>query len=187
MTPRPWLRGGAALALTACIFLTGCSTAQLGGADALPGPVPDGVNFVTAEDTVPAPAVSGSLTDGTTVAWQDLWTERPLVVEFTATWCTQCADREQGLRDVADANDDAVTMLRVFADDEAATITDYLKKNKVSGPAMVDRDGSLWGRYAVTEAPVTALIDTSGGIVRMWPGGASTDALQSSIDALIEH
>ncbi|WP_308492430.1 TlpA family protein disulfide reductase [Microbacterium terrisoli] len=175
----------AAAALTVALALAGCAAAPRGGADAIPTAAAAAGHVTPAPEAVRAPQVHGTLVDGTEVELASLWTSRPLVVQFTATWCTQCADGEPALRALADDYGDDLLVVHVALDEPADTIQKYLHDNDVVGPVIVDGTGSIWRDYAVAEPPVTALIDTAGGIVKMWPGGATGDDLRSALEKIV--
>ncbi|MFE6996454.1 TlpA family protein disulfide reductase [Microbacterium sp. NPDC057659] len=174
-------RFAAAALLIGSLMLAGCSQSPRGGADALPSQTPSADRFVAAADAVPAPKATGELVDGTEVDLASLWTARPLVLQFTSTWCTQCTDLESDLSALSSELGDDVLVVHIALDEPSDTIQTYLKDSDVTGPVLVDRTGAIWRDYAVKEPPMTALVDTSGGIVRMWPGGASGDQLREAL------
>lgn len=175
----------ATVAAIAALALTGCASAPRGGADSIPHSTPSADRFTALPDAVPAPKVKGTLIDGTRVELASLWQGRPLVIQFTSTWCGQCATSEADLRALADEYGDDVLVVHVALDEPAATIQKYLDDNSVVGPVIVDRTGTIWRDYAVKEPPMTAVVDTNGGIVRMWPGGASRDQLHDVLTTVV--
>ncbi|MDL9978000.1 TlpA family protein disulfide reductase [Microbacterium sp. ASV49] len=175
----------AGLAVFAGLTLTGCASPARGGVEAIPSSAPAADRFTTVADAVPAPKATATLIDGTRVELASLWKGRPLVVQFTSTWCTQCTTAEADLRALSETYGDDLLVVHVALDEPNATIQKYLDDNEVTGPVIVDRTGSIWRDYAVKEPPMTALIDTSGGIVRMWPGGASGDQLRTALENVI--
>lgn len=180
---RPILRTAlfGALALT----LVGCTPAPLGGAETLPSAAPTAVELRPGEDTVAAPRSEGVLIDGTPVRLADLWADRALVVQFGASWCTQCATSEAMLTEVVSEYDDAVLLVHVMRDEGEAATREYLTEHEVTGPVLIDEGGRIWRDYAVSEPPLTAVIDAEGGIVRMWPGGADEAELRSELDRIV--
>jgi len=176
------MAGLAGLALAAS--LAGCSTGPSGGGDLLPGPVPSGAVF-TSQGDVPAPPFSGKLLDGTEIELADLWKDRPVVLQFMASWCTQCAEAEETLASLRETYGDAITVLEVSTDENADDVRAYLRDNDVDVPAIIDVDGSIWRSYAVSEPPATAVIDTKGHVVKLWAGGASADQLEDTLSSMI--
>jgi len=184
MIRRPVLPSLAAVAGLA-LLLAGCASTPRGGAETIPTAAPE-ASFSPVDGAVRAPAASGTLIDGTRVDLADLWAQRALVVQFTASWCTQCRDAEPALREVVESYDDAVLLVHVALDEPVDDIRAYLDENGVTGPVVVDRKRSIWRDYAVSEPPMTAVIDTEGGIVRMWPSGASGDDLRAALDRVVQ-
>lgn len=178
---RTVLIGGIALTMS---LLTACSS-SFGGAEQIPAALPAGAEFTPDADAMTAPAVSGALIDGTPVELADLWADRVLVLQFTASWCTQCVDAEADLAQIAEDYDGAVLPVRIALDESDEKIMKYLSTSEAVGPAIVDRSGSIWRDYAVTEPPATAIVDTAGGLVRLWSGGADEETLRGVLDELV--
>jgi len=181
---RPLARA-AVIGALALLTLVGCSAAPRGGFETLPTAAPTGADLRPGEDTVPAPRSQGTLIDGTAVQLADLWGERALVVQFGASWCTQCAAAEQMLTDVVSSYRDGVLLVHVMRDEGEAATQRYLSEHEVTGPVIVDEGGRIWRDYAVSEPPLTAVIDADGGIVRMWPGGAEESELRHELDRIV--
>ena len=184
ISPRSPRLSVATAALFCVALLTGCA-APLGGVDTLPTSEPVPATFTSLPDAMPAPPVLGELVDGTEVDLSKLWSERVLVLQFTSSWCTQCAAAEPELTKVFEDYQGAVLPVRIALNEPGEDIMKYLSSAKAVGPAVVDTSGSIWRDYAVTEPPVTAIIDTEGGLVRMWPGGTESEQLRAVLDELI--
>lgn len=171
------------LAAAVAVLLTGC-TGNLGGADALPEG--SGGSDAVMSESVPAPKFTATLTDGTVVESEELFTGRVSLVQFMASWCTQCEEQSRLVVETAKRYGDDVQVVFVGSDtDDPENLQAFLRDNASDVPVVVDPDGSLFQRYAVVEPPVTAVIDAGGGIVRMWPGGASQEQLDTELDALL--
>jgi thiol-disulfide isomerase/thioredoxin len=185
--PRPTRRTLAPLGvIAAMLLLASCSSTPRGGAESLPTAAPADAAFTDVGGEVPAPAVSGRLVDGTSVELADLWQDRAVVLQFTATWCTQCQDAESELAEVIERYDDAALLVHVALDEPVEDIRSYLDAQQVIGPVLIDANGTIWRDYAVAEPPLTAVIATDGTIVRMWPGGATADEVAAELDTLID-
>lgn len=176
--------GAAAVALA----LAGCATEPRGGAERLPGPVPDGVVFTPASDAPNAPAVQGELLDGTPITGEQLWDGRPAVLQFATSWCTRCAEQQPVLDELADRYGDAVTIALVSGDpaDGVEELRAFLDAHDVEQPVVLDPELRVWRSYAVAEAPMTALVDADGRLVKLWPGGADAAKLGDALEALVE-
>ena len=179
-------RIAAALVVGAALALAGCSSApERGGASTLPTEAPPAASLTPIEDAVAAPMSSGTLIDGTTIALGELWSERPVVLQFSTSWCTQCAAAEEDLSAIAEDYGSSALVVHINGKEDAEAVASYLNDNTVAGPVLLDTDGSIWRAYAVTEPPLTAVIDSDGGIVRMWPGGATGEQIRTELDRVV--
>lgn len=182
------VRRAASGCIAAALLLVsaGCASTPGGGAETLSQPVPTEAQFTPAKGAVPAPDFTATLVDGTEVTLSELREDRVVVLQFTATWCAQCQDAEPRLSELTKDFNGAVLPVHVALEEPLADVRNYLSAYKVMGPALVDTGGRIWRDYAVTEPPLTAVVDTAGGIVRMWPGGASKDELRSTLDEVVQ-
>lgn len=172
-----------ALLLTGAL-LTACSQAPRGGAEQLPTAAP-AATFTEAADGMRAPGFSAPLVDGTPVTLEELSGDRVLVLQFTASWCTQCVDAEPELSQIAEDYAGAVLPVRIALNEPVEDIVEYLRDTKAVGPAVIDASGKIWRDYAVGEPPLTAVIDAQGSLTRMWPGGADATTLRATLDELV--
>ncbi|MGK5739357.1 redoxin domain-containing protein [Micromonospora sp. URMC 103] len=183
-----------ALALVGVLATTACSGDDgtpakpplAGGASALPGPAPAGLALRPAPSGAPgAPAVTGTLTDGTRVAFADLWAARPVVLVFFSSWCTVCQQRQDALSELARTHRDSVAFVGVATEDTADDLQRYLRDHRVEYPVVVDDDGAIWRSYAVREPPAVVIVAKGGALLRGWPGGVDAAALDARLRELV--
>ncbi|MFC0508962.1 TlpA family protein disulfide reductase [Micromonospora costi] len=157
-----------------------------GGASALPGPAPAGLALRPAPSGAPgAPAVTGTLTDGSTLALADLWAARPVVLVFFSSWCGPCEQRQDALSELARTHRDAVAFVGVVTEDTPEDVQRYLRAHRVEYPVVVDDDGAIWQSYAVREPPAVVLVAKGGALLRGWPGGVDAAALDAQLRELV--
>ncbi|MFE9692102.1 TlpA family protein disulfide reductase [Micromonospora sp. NPDC005806] len=177
------------LASAACFGQDGTSARTdpvAGGAAALPGPAPAGVALRPAPSGAPgAPAVTGPLTDGSRVAFADLWADRPVVLVFFSSWCALCAQRQDALSELARSHRDEVVFVGVVTEDQPPDVQRYLREHRVEYPVVVDDDGAISRSYAVREPPAVVLVAKGGALLRGWPGGVDAAALDSKLRELV--
>jgi peroxiredoxin len=177
--------------LCGLLLLVGCSAdpeppPPIGGSAALPGPVPSGLSLRPAPSGAPgAPAVTLPLTDGTTLTVADLWADRPVVLVFFSSWCTQCAARQDAIGELARTYRDRVVFVGVAAEDKDADLQEYLRAHRVEYPVAVDRTRAVWESYAVREPPAVAIVAPGGALLRGFPGGLDAPALDAKLRELV--
>ena len=189
ITRRPARAAALAAALALVLVPAGCGgdDGTPGGAEDLPGPVPQGVTFAKPPaNAVAAPDFTATLVDGTEVRASELWRDRPVVLVFTASWCETCADVHRTAAEAVDEQQGAVALLGLAPPDDAEGARDYANDLDVSGPLGVV-DDKVWLDYAAREPPVVVLVAPGGKIVRGWPGGVDDDVLARELDKLIEQ
>jgi peroxiredoxin len=157
-----------------------------GGAAAVPGPAPTDLGLRPAPtDSPPAPAVSGSLTDGSSLALADLWVDRAVVLTFVNSWCTTCAEQQDALSELARDHADRVAFVGVVGGgDDAGDVQEYLRRHGVGYPVLVDEERAIWRSYAVREPPAVVLIARGGVLLRGFPGGIDPADLAAHLAAL---
>jgi thiol-disulfide isomerase/thioredoxin len=171
----------AVLALAAC----GGDDEVAGGAQDLPGPVPEGVEFAdTPASALPAPPLEGELLDGTAVEGAELWAERPHLVVFTASFCDRCRDLHRAAAEAADAFDGAAGVLGVVGEDDVYGAIDYAEELDLGHP-VASADERTWLNYAAREPGLIVLV-AQDRVVRGWPTGATAAELEAALDTLID-
>ena len=184
------------LTMALTIGLAGCSggadraapaaAPPAGGAASLPGPVPVDLALRPVPAGAPAaPAVTGTLTDGTSLTVGDLWAQRPVVLTFFSSWCTTCTARQDALSELARTHRDRVVFVGVASVDEADDLQEYLRTHRVEYPVIVDDEQTIWRSYAVREPPAVAVVARGGALLRGWPGGLDAPTLDRQLRALV--
>jgi peroxiredoxin len=178
---------GAVLGSAACTGDSRPAAAPVaGGAADLPGPVPTGLTLRPAPtDSPPAPVVTGTLTDGSRLAFADLWADRPVVLLFFSSWCTTCAQRQDAFSELARKHRDTVVFVGVASEDKADDLQRYLRDHRVEYPVVFDEDNAIWRSYAVREPPAVAVVAKGGALLRGWPGGVDAATLDRSLRELV--
>lgn len=169
-------------------LLTGCGGGEMrGGASSMPGPVPEGVTFLDADDSLPpAPDVSLNLLDGTLLTGSDLWERRPVVLFFFASWCTACARLQPGLVDLAERYRDRVVFVGIAGEDKQDALAPYLEEHDVPYPVAIDERLTVWRSYGVREPPHPVVVSRGGRVVKGWPGRVPIGTLEETLLDLMD-
>jgi thiol-disulfide isomerase/thioredoxin len=185
---RRFRSGVRSLLLGLVLVASGCAGGDddtPGGAADLPGNVPEDVVYADPPaGAPPAPGFSAELLDGTPVSATDLWTERPLVLVFTASWCERCAELHREAAAAVDEHGDAIALLGMVAEDDAGAALDYAEELDLGHPIAVAPE-RVWLSYAAREPPVVVLISRGGKVLRGWPGGVAREVLARQLRDLV--
>lgn len=171
----------------ALVLVAGCGSGGSydGGRDSLPGPVPDDVSFAPVESTAVAPPFSLKLLDGASLDVATLWRDRPVVVFFTASWCSRCAAQQDVFKPIAERYGDAVGFVGVAGRDKAEALKTWVSEHEVDYPVGIDPDLAIWRRYAVRTPPAVVVVAPGGKLMRGWPGGASAEEIEAALDEVV--
>jgi thiol-disulfide isomerase/thioredoxin len=165
--------------------------------------------------TVPAPATADSLRVGQpapgvylqTLDGQDFFLSdhcgqklrRPwqkgekhvVVLSFWATWCKHCPAEMSFLQKLQE--DHAADGLRVFlvnVSEKKETVQDFVRKNGIRLPVLLDRFGVVAGQYGAKSLPRLAVVDREGNIAclrRGWkPKEEEASALRAEIESALK-
>lgn len=174
------------LILLALLALAGCGGDDevAGGAGDLPGPVPTGVEFADPPpDAVAAPDFTARLLDGTSVTASELWSDRPLVLVFTASFCDRCADAHREVARAVAEHDGAIALLGVFGEDDVEGGQEYAEELDLGQPVAVAAE-RVWLDYAAREPGLVVLVAKGGKVLRGWPGGVTVEQLRPRLEEL---
>jgi peroxiredoxin len=172
----------AVVALAAC----GGDDEVAGGAADLPGPVPDGIEYVEPPaSALPAPDFSAELVDGTRVRGSELWRDRPVLLVFTASYCDRCREIHRAAAEAIEERDGAAALLGVLGEDDEVAGAEYAEELDLGHPVAVASE-RVWLNYAAREPGLVVLVTSGGEVVRGWPNGVSGAVLSDALDGLTE-
>jgi thiol-disulfide isomerase/thioredoxin len=166
------------------LALAGCGGEDetAGGAGDLPPPLPDTVSFAPTTGGLAAPDFTAELVDGTELAANDLWRDRPVVLVFTASWCERCRDVHRDAARVVGEHPGAA-LLGIVGEDDLEAAADYADELDLGRPVGAASE-QVWLDYAAREPPVVVLVGPGGKVLRGWPGGVAPAVLDEQLDAL---
>lgn len=100
-----------------------------------------------------------------------------IVLDFWATWCGPCLQSlplvEGVVREFADKG---VELVAVNMEEQPQQVRAMLERHKLNMPVVLDRDGVVAAKYAVTAIPQTVVIDREGKVARLYVGGGKNTA-----------
>jgi len=127
-----------------------------------------------------APKVGGQL-----ISLED-YKERPLILNFWASWCPPCRDETPGMERVwRKYKDEGVIILGINVQDGEKEAERYISEFGVTFSNALDLDGSITVDYGITGLPVTFFINKKGFVIGRWVGSISEDKLDNWVSSLI--
>lgn len=152
----------------------------------LPTPAPSPIPSPTPRPIGPgvgqqAPPFSLPTLDGPEVALE-AYRGRTVVLHFWASWCPPCREEWPAWETFASglAAEDVVILV-VNVEEPPEVIRQFLGKESPFFPILLDSDGRVNAQYRVRALPMTFLIDATGIVRRVVPGGMGTEALKQLI------
>lgn len=165
-------RGLLAAAVLGALLLAACGGGGGGGASgAAQAPSPDaGTAGQAVGEGQPAPQVSLPMFSGETRALSDFYGDKPLVVNFWASWCPPCVAEMPEIEEVHQAVGDRVNFLGINTQDVEEEAHRIVEQTGVTYPLAWDPDGELFQTFEGFGMPTTVLISADGRIVRHQTG-----------------
>jgi thiol-disulfide isomerase/thioredoxin len=127
-----------------------------------------------------APMVGGKL-----ISLED-YKDRPVVLNFWASWCPPCRDETPGMERVwRKYKDEGVIILGINVQDGEKEAKRYISEFGVTFFNALDLDGHITVDYGVTGLPVTFFINEEGFVIGRWVGSISESKLDSWVSGLL--
>ena len=109
----------------------------------------------------PMPRLQGEAVVGDQVT-PDAYADRPVVVNFWASWCGPCRREQPGLQRLSEEYDGRVAFVGVDFMDDPAAAREYVREFGVTYPSVRDPDGGVGYDFAIPYLPATVLVDSDG-------------------------
>ena len=110
-----------------------------------------------------------------------------MVLDFWATWCGPCMQSLPLVEEVVkEFTGQDVRLFAVNMEEQPDQIKAVLERHKMKFPVVLDRDGAVAARYAVTAIPQTVLIDRDGKIARLFVGGGTAKLSWSELGVEVD-
>ncbi|MED5374562.1 MAG: redoxin family protein [Myxococcota bacterium] len=129
------------------------------------------------------PAPDFVLEDLQAKVWRLSEQDKPVVLNFWATWCVPCKAEHPLLQQAATVNDD-VQFLGVLYGDNPAKAEVYLKQAGGVYPTLLDPTGATAAAYGVTGVPESFFIDASGVMRYRHNGPLDSDTLWQALETI---
>jgi peroxiredoxin len=114
-----------------------------------------------------APAASVVRLDGTTTNLTDYYGDKPVVLEFWATWCPLCKQLEPSMQSARARHAGAVRFVSVGvpANQTAEKQRMYVDKQHLTGDYVFDKDGAAIAAFKVPHTSYIVIVDRDRKVV----------------------
>ena len=128
-----------------------------------------------------APAAAVATLEGAAVDLASLYGEKPVILEFWATWCPLCRKLEPAMQAARTKYDGRVTFVSVGvpSNQSAEKQKAYVEKQQLGGRFVFDTDGKAMKAFQVPHTSYVVVIDRTGKVVYTGVGA------EQDIDAAI--
>ena len=129
-----------------------------------------------------APAAAVESLEGTAMDLARMYGDKPVVLEFWATWCPLCKKLEPAMKAAQGKYAGQVRFVSVGvpSNQSAEKQKAYMEKQQLGGTFVFDKDGAAMKAYAVPHTSYVVVIDKSGKVVYTGVGA------EQDIDAAVQ-
>ena len=106
---------------------------------------------------------------------------RPVVINFWATWCVPCYEEHAVLVAAAREAGDSAQFLGVIYEDEEGRVGDFLSRQGMAYPSLMDDEGKTAMAYGIYGVPETFFVDAQGRIAAKYTGPLRPDVLAANL------
>ena len=120
-----------------------------------------------------APRAALETLDGKPADLGDYVGRQPVVMEFWATWCSNCHELEPSLKALYARYGRSVTFIgvAVSVNQSPGRVKAYVAKNRLPWIQLFDRKGAATGAYDAPATSYVVLVDRAGKVVYTGLGG----------------
>jgi thiol-disulfide isomerase/thioredoxin len=109
------------------------------------------------------------------------YADRPLVINFFASWCPNCIAEMPEFERVHDLLGNRVAFLGVSQSDARGASIDLARETGITYDAAIDERGEFFRAVGGRGMPTTIFVLPGGGIAEIWVGALDADALQQLV------
>lgn len=136
-----------------------------------------------------APAFTLTALDGTAFSFntgQDELLEKPIVLNFWATWCGPCQRELPALQAAVERYGDRVEIIGIDEGESATVVAPFVDQRGLTFTILLDSDTAVGTRYNVLGMPTTFFIDRQGVIRHIWTGEMNRITLAEGIARILK-
>lgn len=122
--------------------------------------------------------------DGNAVMLSDFF-DKPLVLNFWATWCGPCKSEMPGFDRLYDKYKDKVNFVMLNVSDSEESVADFIKENGFGFPVYFDKTQIASYTFGASSIPLTFVMYKGGEIYGYQMGVLPEEALEEALKTVI--
>lgn len=107
--------------------------------------------------------------------------DRPLVINFFASWCPNCIAEMPDFERVHQRLGDRVAFLGISQSDPPGASIDLARETGITYDTAIDQQGVFFNALGAYGMPTTVFVRPGGQIAEIWVGGLNADTLERLI------
>ena len=122
--------------------------------------------------------------DSTTVG--DLYADKPLYINFWASWCPPCVSEMPDIQTMYEKYGDRINFAAVTVDDNTGDAAAYQQNAGLTLPIYTGNVDELVSFYHLDGIPVSVLVDTDGTILARQVGSMSMAGMELFLSPVLQ-
>ncbi|MFA5793595.1 MAG: TlpA disulfide reductase family protein [Candidatus Brocadiia bacterium] len=107
--------------------------------------------------------------------------QKPIILDFWASWCPPCRALMPKLQEYYQANQDKVIIIGISGDNSKEAAESFISKSNLSFTMVYDEGQKVFSQYKISGIPTTAVINTKGEIIKQ--GHFDIDELKELVNS----
>lgn len=107
--------------------------------------------------------------------------DRPLVINFFASWCPNCIAEMPDFERVHQRLGDRVAFLGISQSDPTQASIDLARETGITYDTAIDQQGAFFNALGAYGMPTTVFVRPGGEIAEIWVGGLDAETLEQLI------
>lgn len=132
-----------------------------------------------------APDFTLTALDGRSLHLADERGQRPLVLNFWATWCVPCRLEMPYFQEASQKYGNQIEIIGINAAESAPTASQFVAEVGVTYPILLDSDNAVGDTYHAQNLPTTLFINADGTVAKVIIGTISQGVLEAEIEAIL--
>lgn len=121
--------------------------------------------------------------DGTTTSLID-FRERPLILNFWASWCEPCREEMPSLQQVYEGLEDRIFIVGINYAESSSHVLSFTHAIGVTFPVLLDSKGEVAESYRIVGFPTSFFVNSEGKLAADHVGVLTPDMLSTGLEVL---